>query len=115
MKVARQILKFPVLIYRYGISPLLPPRCRFQPTCSEYTLEALEIHGALRGSALAAKRVLRCHPWGGHGYDPVPPLTPPLTETGDAEQQYSSPIIGPCCNCGHTGNHEAGAKVSKFG
>lgn len=105
MKIARQILKFPVLIYRYGISPLLGPRCRFQPTCSEYALEALELHGALRGSALVVKRLLRCHPWGGDGYDPVPPLG----DVADAEQQHSSSIIGQRCNCGHTGRHRAGA------
>ena len=47
--------------------------CRFTPTCSEYALEALEAHGALRGTALAARRLARCHPWGGRGFDPVPP------------------------------------------
>ncbi len=59
--------------YKGAISPLLPPSCRYTPTCSEYALEALRIHGPLRGSILAIKRILRCHPWGGSGYDPVPP------------------------------------------
>lgn len=59
-------------LYRYLVSPWLGPNCRFTPTCSEYTLEALRKHGAFRGSALAAKRIGRCHPWGGQGYDPVP-------------------------------------------
>jgi hypothetical protein len=55
------------------ISPVLLPRCRFLPTCSDYALEALAEHGAARGSLLAGRRLLRCHPWGGSGYDPVPP------------------------------------------
>ncbi len=62
-----------VKFYKGAISPLLPPSCRYTPTCSEYALEALRIHGPLRGSILAIKRILRCHPWGGSGYDPVPP------------------------------------------
>lgn len=61
-----------ISLYRYGVSPLLPPRCRYQPTCSGYALEAVRRHGPLRGGLLALRRVLRCHPWGGHGYDPVP-------------------------------------------
>jgi putative membrane protein insertion efficiency factor len=51
-----------------------PSPCRFQPTCSSYALEALEVHGAARGTWLATKRIGRCHPWGGHGWDPVPPV-----------------------------------------
>ncbi len=58
--------------YRYGLSPLLPPRCRYAPTCSEYALAAVREHGAVRGSWIALKRIARCHPWGGAGYDPVP-------------------------------------------
>jgi putative membrane protein insertion efficiency factor len=61
-----------VRAYRTALSPWLGTRCRFQPTCSAYALEALETYGAFRGSALAARRMLRCHPWGGSGYDPVP-------------------------------------------
>ena len=53
-------------------SLVLPPSCRYQPSCSAYAIEAVERYGALRGACLAAKRLLRCHPWGGHGYDPVP-------------------------------------------
>jgi putative membrane protein insertion efficiency factor len=59
--------------YQLLLSPLLAPACRFLPSCSAYALEAIEVHGPLRGSALAARRVCRCHPWGGSGFDPVPP------------------------------------------
>lgn len=58
--------------YQLGISPLLPPSCRFYPSCSEYSLQAVKIHGAGRGSWLAAKRLCRCHPWSAGGFDPVP-------------------------------------------
>jgi putative membrane protein insertion efficiency factor len=58
--------------WQLGPSRVLPPTCRYAPSCSQYTIEALEKHGAIRGGWLAAKRILRCHPWGGHGYDPVP-------------------------------------------
>lgn len=61
-----------VKIYRLVISPLLPPRCRHLPTCSEYCIEALEKHGPIRGGILAVKRIARCHPWGTSGLDPVP-------------------------------------------
>ncbi len=61
-----------VKFYRFAISPWLGGNCRFQPTCSEYAIEALKTHGALRGGWLAARRISRCHPWGGSGYDPVP-------------------------------------------
>ena len=61
-----------VKLYRLAISPWLGMNCRFQPTCSEYAIEALQKHGVFKGSWLAAKRIGRCHPWGGSGYDPVP-------------------------------------------
>lgn len=61
-----------VKLYRLAISPWLGGNCRFQPTCSTYAIEALQTHGVLRGTWLAARRIGRCHPWGGSGYDPVP-------------------------------------------
>lgn len=60
-------------LYRWLLSPLLGPRCRYLPTCSAYALDAFRRHGVWRGGRLAAARLLRCHPWGGSGYDPVPP------------------------------------------
>jgi putative membrane protein insertion efficiency factor len=57
--------------YKWAISPLLPPACRFVPTCSEYAMEAVERHGALRGGWMAFTRILRCHPFAHSGYDPV--------------------------------------------
>jgi len=61
-----------VKFYKYCISPLTPAVCRYTPTCSQYALDALRKYGALKGAWLAVKRILRCHPWGGHGWDPVP-------------------------------------------
>jgi putative membrane protein insertion efficiency factor len=58
--------------YQLLVSPLLPPACRFLPTCSEYAAQAIAEHGALCGAVLALRRLARCHPWGGSGYDPVP-------------------------------------------
>ena len=66
------LLRGLVLAYRWLISPVLGQRCRYLPTCSEYALTALDRHGAVRGGWLTLKRLGRCHPWGGSGYDPVP-------------------------------------------
>ncbi len=66
------LLVAPIRFYQRCVSPLLPPACRFTPTCSQYAVEALRKHGPVRGLYLAVRRVLRCHPWGGSGYDPVP-------------------------------------------
>ena len=71
-RTLRIFAKSLLLGYRWFISPVLGPRCRYWPSCSEYGLEAIERHGTLAGTKLAAKRLLRCHPWGSSGYDPVP-------------------------------------------
>ena len=61
-----------VRFYQIAISPLKPPTCRFTPTCSSYALEAFKRYGLFKGGMLAIRRIMRCHPWGGSGYDPVP-------------------------------------------
>ncbi len=73
----------PVRAYRLVLSPWLGLNCRYQPTCSAYALEALEKHGAIRGTWLSVRRIARCHPGGGSGYDPVPDR-----EDGDARQHH---------------------------
>ncbi len=75
MSVLAHLLRGLVVAYRWLISPVLGPRCRYLPTCSEYAFTALGRHGALLGSWLSVKRLSRCHPWGGSGYDPVPPVS----------------------------------------
>lgn len=70
--IVQKFLICSVLFYKKGISPFLPGACRFQPTCSEYMIEALKKHGIIKGLYLGIKRILRCHPWGGSGLDPVP-------------------------------------------
>ena len=66
------LLIAPIRFYRRFISPYTPPSCRYTPTCSQYAIEALRKHGPFKGLWLAVRRILHCHPWGGHGYDPVP-------------------------------------------
>ena len=66
------LLIIPIKIYQIIISPLLGPSCRFTPTCSQYAVEAIQKYGPFKGSWLSFKRILKCHPWGGSGYDPVP-------------------------------------------
>ena len=66
------ILILPIRFYQLSISPLFPPSCRFTPTCSPYAIEAIRRHGPFKGLWLALRRLSRCHPWGGSGYDPVP-------------------------------------------
>lgn len=68
----RRIFILPIRFYQLCISPMLPASCRFVPTCSQYAIEAIMKHGIFRGSYLAIRRILRCHPWRGSGYDPVP-------------------------------------------
>jgi putative membrane protein insertion efficiency factor len=68
-----RLLMVPVYFYKYLISPMTPASCRHIPSCSQYALEALKVHGPIKGIYLATRRILKCHPWGTHGYDPVPP------------------------------------------
>ena len=88
--ISKRLLIAPIRFYQMCISPMLPAACRYTPTCSEYAVEAIRVHGPLRGSLLAARRICRCHPWGGSGYDPVPPRRQPVeeppNEQNDAER-----------------------------
>jgi len=77
--------------YQLLLSPMLGPRCRFYPSCSNYAIEALRVHGAARGSWLAARRVGRCHPWNAGGVDPVPP------KEGGPKESHSA-----ACGCNHS-------------
>jgi uncharacterized protein len=82
------------------ISPVLGPSCRYLPTCSEYALSALEMHGLLRGGWLAVRRLASCHPWGGSGYDPVPGTDldrEPSTLTGHLPRRPTEGRSGPSC------------------
>ena len=72
-RLLSKLLILPIRFYQGAISPLLPPACRYTPTCSQYAVEAIMLHGPLKGTWLAVKRICRCNPWGGSGYDPVPP------------------------------------------
>ena len=72
LRLLAWLLLVPIRFYQIAISPLLGPSCRFTPTCSEYARQAIVKHGPFKGLWLAVRRLLRCHPWGGSGYDPVP-------------------------------------------
>ena len=72
LNLPRQMLLAGIRVYQLTVGPALPPVCRYEPTCSRYAYAAIQRHGAARGSWLALRRVLRCHPFGGSGYDPVP-------------------------------------------
>ena len=76
MKQVKYLLSLPFIIlikiYQWIISPLLGPKCRFTPTCSQYGIESFKKYGPVKGLWLTVKRLSKCHPWGGHGYDPVP-------------------------------------------
>ena len=97
-------IQFALRGYKRWISPMLPNACRFVPTCSEYAIEAVERHGALRGSWLAVMRMLRCHPLARAGYDPVPPESRSLPSLAG--------IDGACLvnGCGHQDSRPKGAR-----
>jgi putative membrane protein insertion efficiency factor len=82
-----QVLIFLIRVYQWTLSRLLGPRCRFEPSCSHYTLECLRLHGAARGSYLGVRRILRCHPFHPGGYDP-----PPLPRNSGASHRRSMPL-----------------------
>jgi putative membrane protein insertion efficiency factor len=94
MSPLASVLALPVRLYRLLLSPLLGQRCRFAPSCSRYALDALEQHGALRGSWLAVRRVGRCHPWNPGGHDPVPP--------GRSAPDAPEPVLDPRPRAGAT-------------
>ncbi|MEQ8623561.1 MAG: membrane protein insertion efficiency factor YidD [Vicingaceae bacterium] len=72
LNILSKIFILIVRLYQLTISPLLGANCRYSPTCSAYAIEAIQVHGPFRGGWLGLKRIASCHPWGGHGYDPVP-------------------------------------------
>ena len=86
MSLLALFLRGLVTAYRYLLSPLLPASCRYAPSCSEYALEALARHGGVVGGWLALRRILRCHPLAGWGYDPVPPAAPPALPPSAAKR-----------------------------
>jgi len=71
-RLVKRLILAAIALYRMGVSPFTQPRCRFLPTCSSYAQEAIEVHGVIKGGILALKRLIRCHPWGQSGFDPVP-------------------------------------------
>ena len=86
---AARLLRIAIIAYRWLLSPLLGPNCRFYPSCSAYALEAIAAHGALHGGWLALQRVGHCHPWNPGGYDPVPAV---------AEQRAAGPAHDPAAD-----------------
>jgi uncharacterized protein len=94
-----------VLLYRYLLSPVLPHGCRFAPSCSLYAIEALQVHGAIRGGWLALRRIVGCHPWGGSGFDPVPP-----SGRAPVHQPVPRHIAQHSARCAHDAQHRHPAR-----
>jgi putative membrane protein insertion efficiency factor len=90
----RHLVRGLIRLYQLFLSPILGNNCRFQPTCSHYGMEALERHGLFRGGWLTMRRILRCHPWGGMGYDPVPPARPDALSGASPGRPPTSPTPG---------------------
>lgn len=89
-KLSRRAVQAPIHVYRKFISPLKPPTCRFYPTCSQYALEAIEIHGVVKGVGLAARRIGKCHPFHPGGFDPVPPIKSKDTPSSVTHQEQQN-------------------------
>jgi len=83
-----------IYFYQRWISPLLPPRCRYYPSCSTYAVEAIQLHGSIKGAFLATKRVCRCHPFASGGYDPVP--EPKSSQNAEIDHEQHQPATD-CC------------------
>ncbi len=81
MNIIKKIFILPIRFYQVAISPLLGPNCRYDPSCSHYMVGAIEEWGVIRGTWMGLKRIGRCHPWGGHGHDPVPKKAPKKQKT----------------------------------
>ncbi|NIA71278.1 membrane protein insertion efficiency factor YidD [Pelagibius litoralis] len=102
MKAVSLLLLVLIRGYQLLVSPFFPPACRYLPTCSDYARQAVSTHGPLRGSWLAGRRLLRCHPWAGWGYDPVPEKKSARKSTGK-----STAGLGLCPDCRHL-DHQSG-------
>ncbi|MGV7117417.1 membrane protein insertion efficiency factor YidD [Paenibacillus sp. KACC 21273] len=89
-KLSRRAVQAPIHVYRKFISPLKPPTCRFYPTCSQYALEAIDIHGVVKGVGLAARRIGKCHPFHPGGFDPVPPAKSKDTSSSVTNQEQQN-------------------------
>ena len=95
-KAARLVLLGPIWVYRRLVSPMLPQRCRYYPSCSAYAEQAVREHGLVRGAWLGVRRLARCHPWAPGGVDHVPPVSPRATEANDTDVKRApaSPMTG---------------------
>lgn len=115
MRLVSLLLLVLIRGYQVLVSPFFPPSCRYWPSCSEYARQAVAVHGPARGSWLTLRRLLRCHPWGGWGYDPVPEPQPEMisantasVHTGPAQAAYSAKSaagLGLCPGCRHLDEH----------
>lgn len=103
MTIASGLLRGLVRGYQLVVSPLFPPCCKYAPTCSHYAIEALSVHGPLKGTALAVWRVLRCNPFARGGYDPVPGTDPAF----DAGRRGDGTPSGTCADPSHAHSHSA--------
>lgn len=113
VKIFSWILLTLVYFYKYAISPLIPAACRHTPTCSEYAVQAIKIHGPFKGFWLVTRRISRCHPWGTHGYDPVPPPTANVDKTNMIKSVFSLlavVVVMFSCSSNKTGNKEENKK-----